>query len=476
VAFPTETVYGLGADAFNQTALARVFAAKGRPRFDPLIIHIAARETLDLLADLSTLSPLLREKAGGLAERLWPGPLTLIFPKRPCVPDLATGGLPTAAIRFPDHPVAQALIRLSTGAVAAPSANPFGRLSPTRAEHVRDQLGDKVDFIIDGGRTAVGVESTVLDLSGGHGNPRILRPGGVSREAIEALIGAVEISGVNEGGTHAASISPGQLKSHYAPCTPLSLHSRLAMAALPYTPGEIFLFFSPATRDPWLAKQNSRGVVLPPKSVRVLSPTGSSLPAAANLVDLLHELDRLGAGHIHVEEAPPGELGPAINDRLIRAAGKSDNKVEWYSHQLTTEELKKFIEESRTSRSDNHAWIGNVEAGTALRIKAISGVDISKIMIEGGAIRHSYNKAHHNLEDTDLLHAAELINKAKSIELSTQKHRGSDVLIFKGDINGEIIFLKAVRPKHGGWLSLVTCYRPKKAGRGSDAAKIAPRS
>jgi hypothetical protein len=248
------------------------------------------------------------------------------------------------------------------------------------------------------------------------------------------------------------------------------------MAALPYQPGELFLFFSPATRDPWLAAQKRLGEAPFPDAVQVLSPSGSTLEAAANLFDLLHKLDRMGVGRIHTEEAPPKELGPAINDRLFRAAGKSDNKVEWYSHQLTTEELKKFIEESRTSGSDNHAWIGNVEAGTALRIKAISGVEVSKIMIEGGAIRHSYNKARHNLEDNDLLHAAEIINKTKSIELSTQKHRGSDVLIFKSDSNGEIIFLKAVRPKHGGWLSLVTCYRPQKAGRGSDAAKIAPRS
>lgn len=319
VAFPTETVYGLGADAFNQTALARVFAAKGRPRFDPLILHIAALETLDLLVDLAALSPVLREKARILVNRLWPGPLTLILPKRPCVPDLATSGLPTAAIRFPDHPAAQALIRLSTGAVAAPSANPFGRLSPTRAEHVRDQLGDKVDFIIDGGRTPVGVESTVLDLSGGHGIatgiPRILRPGGVSREAIEALIGAVEVPRE----PLLTPLAPGLLTSHYAPRTPLSLHNPEAMAALPYMPGELYLFFSPATCDPWLAAQ---GTAPPPNSVPVLSSTGSTLLAAANLFDLLHELDRRGASCIRAEEAPPVELGPAINDRLFRAAGR----------------------------------------------------------------------------------------------------------------------------------------------------------
>jgi L-threonylcarbamoyladenylate synthase len=318
VAFPTETVYGLGADAFNQTALAGVFAAKGRPRFDPLIIHIAALDILDRLADLSALNRELREKAAILTARLWPGPLTLILPKRPAVPDLATSGLSTVALRFPDHPVAQALIRLSTGALAAPSANLFGRLSPVRMEHVRDQLGEKVDFIIDGGRTALGVESTVLDLSGGI--PRILRPGGVSRESLETLIGAVESPG-----TYGKSkpISPGLLKSHYAPRTPLTLHRPEAIAALPYTAGEVFLFFSPATRNPWLAGQTRRGVVPPRERIRVLSDSGTTLEAAANLFDLLHELDCLEAPCIRTEEAPPVELGPAINDRLFRASGST---------------------------------------------------------------------------------------------------------------------------------------------------------
>lgn len=340
VAFPTETVYGLGADAFNQAALARIFAAKGRPRFDPLIIHIASLEILDRLADLSALTPGMREKAAALMARFWPGPLTLILPKKPEVPDLATSGLPSVAIRCPDHPAALELIRLSTGAVAAPSANPFGRLSPTRAEHVRDQLGDRVDFILDGGRTSVGVESTVLDLStgssqvnGGAENalPRILRPGGLSREDIEAVIGPVDFSAPGFSVAEAAGgsgpsvftpgqsgpVSPGQLRSHYAPVTPLVLYSPEAMAALTYSPGELFLFFSPKSRDPWLAAQ---GRALPEGRIWVLSDSGSTLEAAANLFDLLHRLDRLGAASIRVEEAPPNELGPAINDRLSRAS------------------------------------------------------------------------------------------------------------------------------------------------------------
>jgi L-threonylcarbamoyladenylate synthase len=232
------------------------------------------------------------------------------------VPDLATSGLPTVAIRFPDHPAAQALIRLSTGAVAAPSANRFGCLSPTRAEHVEEQLRDRIDFIIDGGRTAVGVESTVLDLSGAsQAAPRLLRPGGVSREAIEALIGAVELPGPGDG----APVSPGQLRSHYAPRSPLSLHSPDAMAALPYRQGERYLFFSQAARDAWVARQD--GPAAPPDAAWALSSSGDTLEAAAKLFDLLHSLDRLGASRIHAEAAPPEGLGAAINDRLFRAAG-----------------------------------------------------------------------------------------------------------------------------------------------------------
>jgi L-threonylcarbamoyladenylate synthase len=311
VAFPTETVYGLGADAFNQAALARIFAVKDRPRFDPLIIHIADRDTLDRLADLSALSRTLRDKA-------------LVLPKRPLVPGLATSGLPTAAIRFPDHPAARELIRLSTAAVAAPSATRFGSLSPTRAEHVREQLGDRIDFLIDGGRTAVGVESTVLDLSGMAGTgrpdiPRLLRPGGVSREAIEALIGAVELPGP-EGEGRAPPVSPGQLKSHYAPRAPLSLHRPGGMAALRYRQGEGYLFFSGADRDAWLEGQQGPETP-PPDSALALSRSGDTLEAAANLFDLLHRLDRPGTSRIHAGEAPPEGLGPAINDRLFRAAG-----------------------------------------------------------------------------------------------------------------------------------------------------------
>jgi L-threonylcarbamoyladenylate synthase len=304
VAFPTETVYGLGADAFNQSALARIFDVKNRPRFDPLIIHIAGLETLWRIADESSLSKATVERLSFLSEKLWPGPLTLILPKRGDVPDLATSALATAAVRFPSHPVAQKIIRLSTGAVAAPSANLFGCLSPTRAAHVKAQLGDKVDYIVDGGKTPVGLESTVLDLS--RDVPKILRQGGTEREKIEALIGHVELSCDSVSG---APLSPGQLKSHYAPRTPLVICKSGEMDATPFAPGEGRLYFS----------HPKIGGILTDKA-RVLSETGNVTEAAANFFDCLHELDSLGLDFIRAEEAPASGLGEAINDRLRRAA------------------------------------------------------------------------------------------------------------------------------------------------------------
>jgi L-threonylcarbamoyladenylate synthase len=318
VAFPTETVYGLGADAFNTAALARVFDAKGRPRFDPLIIHIADPDGVDRIADPSAINRTTRRRMEKL-KALWPGPLTLILPKRREVPDLAT-----AALRCPDHPAAQALIRLSTGAVAAPSANPFGYLSPTRAEHVRDQLGDRVDFILDGGPTRIGLESTVLDLS--LPRPRILRYGGVPREAIEALIGPVEkppeISGSAEAGSGTAGrLSPGMLKSHYAPRTPLLIHSRQEMIALVPDFAAGYLFFDGSARDAWLTRfRGSPLAGMDSGAVLVLSKSGDMLEAAAVLFDALHTLDTPGISCIHAQLAPEGSLGPAINDRLYRAS------------------------------------------------------------------------------------------------------------------------------------------------------------
>ncbi|MDR3145092.1 MAG: threonylcarbamoyl-AMP synthase [Treponema sp.] len=318
VAFPTETVYGLGADAFNPRALAAVFAAKGRPRFDPLIVHIADPAALERIARLSLLGRDSRERAAALMARFWPGPLTLILPKGEEVPDLATSGLPTVAVRFPAHPGAQRLIRLSTGAIAAPSANPFGRLSPTRAEHVREGLGDRVDIILDGGPTEVGVESTVLDLCAEP--PRILRPGGISRERIEGIAGPLAAESSGDGPPLSVpAASPGMLKSHYAPRTPLSVHPREEMLLPGRGPGEGRLFFDGTSRDAWLGQGREQGETMP--VYRVLSEGGDLSEAAARLFELLHDLDGLGLSRIRAELVPDTGLGPAINDRLRRAQG-----------------------------------------------------------------------------------------------------------------------------------------------------------
>lgn len=311
VAFPTETVYGLGANAYDSRALARVFEAKRRPAFDPLIVHIASLETLERIVDLGALPPEGRGRAEKAAAALWPGPLTLILPKREVVPDLATSGLPTVAVRFPAHPTALRLIELSTGAVAGPSANPFGYLSPTRASHVADQLGDRVDFIIDGGPCAVGVESTVLDLSSDV--PRILRPGGTERERIEAALGPVELFDR----TVATPTAPGQLPSHYSPRVPLYLYPSGGLGALAGRKDEAALFFSADTRD-----AASSGVAGKWGALRVLSESGDPLEAAAALFAALHELDSLGLSAIRAERAPQAGLGHAINDRLYKASEK----------------------------------------------------------------------------------------------------------------------------------------------------------
>ena len=288
VAFPTETVYGLGADAFNSQALAKVFEAKNRPHFNPLIIHIASIDTLEKVADLSLLSEERRQKLFLITDKLWPGPLSLILPKNEKIPGIATAGLPTAAIRFCDHDAAQKLISLSTGAVAAPSANPFGSLSPTRAEHVRDKLGEKVDMILDGGPARIGIESTVLDIT--SETIKILRPGGTPKEAIEKLIGHVTDSSITAESAVPKIISPGQLKSHYAPRTPLILCRRGELDSLPDVPGEGRLYFSSPEGNLGLQprRQVPEGSAALDRT-RVLSKTGDMTEAAANLFDMLHQ-------------------------------------------------------------------------------------------------------------------------------------------------------------------------------------------
>ena len=293
VAFPTETVYGLGADATNERAVAAIFEAKGRPRFNPLISHV-------LDAGEARKFVLWNQTADKLAARFWPGPLTLVLPRSPGSPIslLATSGLDTVAIRAPSHPVAQALIRAAGRPIAAPSANRSGAISPTRAEHVAESLGARVPLILDGGPCLVGVESTVLDLT--TATPTLLRPGGVPREAIETEIGSIAVSDALPLGDSARK-SPGQLESHYAPARPVRLEATGVSA------DEGLLAFGPSVPQGAMLTYN-------------LSVAGDLGEAAANLFAMMRLLDRPGIGRIAVMPVPQTGLGLAINDRLRRAS------------------------------------------------------------------------------------------------------------------------------------------------------------
>jgi L-threonylcarbamoyladenylate synthase len=288
VAFPTETVYGLGADATSDRAVARVYEAKGRPSFNPLIVHVA-----DLTA--ATAIGLLTADAMRLAEAFWPGPLTLVVRRTQncAVSLLASSGLDTIAIRIPRHDLALDLLRRFAKPVVAPSANPSGRVSPTTATHVARYLTDKVAVILDGGPCTVGLESTVVACLDNQ-RPVLLRPGGTPRAAVEGVLGrALRVPGV--GGPIR---SPGQLASHYAPKAAMRLN------VLEPEAGETFVGFGSLQNDPGFN----------------LSPTGDVVEAAANLFGLLHKADDLGTGRIAVAPIPMAGLGEAINDRLLRAA------------------------------------------------------------------------------------------------------------------------------------------------------------
>lgn len=292
VAFPTETVYGLGADATDDSAVARIFAAKGRPSFNPLIVHVPDWAAADRLVTIDSLS---RQ----LAETFWPGALTLVLPRRADCPVslLCSAGLVTLAIRVPAHPLAHELLSQADIPVAAPSANPSGRLSPTTADHVRDGLGPQVDVILDGGACGVGVESTVVGVF--DGKPVLLRPGGVSAEDIAAVVGPLSHPVEDP----EAPQSPGMLASHYAPRRPVRLN-----AGSP-DEGETLLGFGPDAPDG-------------PN----LSATGDLTEAAANLFRMLHDLDGQDGGGIAVMPIPQSGLGLAINDRLRRAAADRDEE------------------------------------------------------------------------------------------------------------------------------------------------------
>lgn len=291
VAFPTETVYGLGADATNGIAVARIFEAKGRPRFNPLIAHVAGVAQAEEIGRLGAVSR-------RLAHAFWPGPLTLVVERqRECpVSELATAGLDTIAIRVPSHPVANMLLAAAGCPVAAPSANRSGHVSATEASHVEADLGDAVALVLDGGRTEHGVESTVLDVSGER--PTILRPGAITREALAEVLGDLPGSAAP---VAARPLSPGQLESHYAPV------ARVRLGATDVRPGEALLAFGPV---PFAHE----GPVIN------LSEGGDLRIAAACLFSALRELDRSGAETIAVMPIPDEGLGEAINDRLARSA------------------------------------------------------------------------------------------------------------------------------------------------------------
>ena len=308
VAFPTETVYGLGANALDETAVARVFAAKNRPKFDPLIVHVFEAGQLDAL--VTAIPP----AAQRLIDRFWPGPLTLVLPKTDRVPDLVTAGLSTVGLRMPDHPLAIELLRESGVPIAAPSANPFGCISPTTAAHVAEQLGDQVDYILDGGPCRVGLESTVLQIEGEPTgvSPRssdatLLRPGGTPVEDIEALIGPVD-STATVSSDSTAQPAPGMLTRHYAPGTPLGIVDGPASFDSPTAERVGLLTFQPhESADEF-------------SIVETLSPTGDLVEAAAGFFAALRRLDAAGLDRIIATPFPETGLGRALNDRLRRAA------------------------------------------------------------------------------------------------------------------------------------------------------------
>ena len=305
VAFPTETVYGLGANALDANAIARIFAAKGRPTYDPLIVHVL---------NASAARAVAREwpdAADRLADAFWPGPLTLVVPKGPLVPDIATAGLDTVAVRVPSHPVARAILEAATVPIAAPSANRFTELSPTRAEHVARALGDRVDLIVDGGPTTVGIESTVVDLSGD--GPVVLRPGTIPAPALAVALGALDIAVADgRGGGVAPRRAPGMLDRHYAPRAHI----------------ELFDAASRATAAREAAAHRDRGEIV---GALLLAPLDAPLTHAMHmpndpaayaraLYHALHTLDAAGCEVVLVETPPAGAAWAGVRDRLTRAA------------------------------------------------------------------------------------------------------------------------------------------------------------
>jgi L-threonylcarbamoyladenylate synthase len=294
VAFPTETVYGLGADAMNSYAVAKIFEIKKRPKFDPLIVHIGHREWISEIADY------VPPEAKKLIDRFWPGPLTLILRKKDAIPGIVTAGLPTVAIRMPSHPVALNLIRSFGNPIAAPSANPFGYISPTNAQHVAKMLGDDVPLILDGGSSNYGIESTIISFN--EDKIYLHRHGAVSYEELSATAGPI-----NEKERNNSCEAPGELPYHYAPIKPLKIIHTIDEIA---DARSSFLAFKKPLKTP-----NS-------KYVKVLSNSGDMREAAANFYSYLIELDRDNVDIIYAENIPETGLGKAIMERLKKASKK----------------------------------------------------------------------------------------------------------------------------------------------------------
>ncbi|MBI3998596.1 MAG: threonylcarbamoyl-AMP synthase [Armatimonadetes bacterium] len=311
VAFPTETVYGLGADALNARAVERIFEAKGRPTDNPIIVHLA--DEAALAAIVTDVPPSART----LIARCWPGPLTLVLPASPVVPVVTRGGLPTVAVRMPAHPVALALIRAAGCPVAAPSANRSGRPSPTTARHVQADLGERIDVILDAGPTPLGVESTVLDLTGA--TPTVLRPGGLTVETLQAIVGEVAVATLQM--QAALARSPGTQYRHYAPRARVVLVNALPERAGADLDAAVRRLWDQGLRVGVMVTAESADRVPPGAVVRVMGPRGDPRVIAANLFAQLRELDDAGLDAIVVEAIPEEGLGRAVMDRLRRAAG-----------------------------------------------------------------------------------------------------------------------------------------------------------
>ena len=309
VAVPTETVYGLAANALDARACREIFRAKRRPLGDPLIVHI---HTLAQLEEVCVPNAAALQ----LATAFWPGPLTLVLPKRESVPGIVSAGLASVAVRMPAHPLFRRLLKATGLPLAAPSANPFGYVSPTTAQHVRDGLAGRIGHILDGGASRIGLESTIVDLRR-PARPRVLRPGAITAEAISRVLGCPVSSPRRKPASHPApaqQIAPGLLARHYSPRTPVKLHRRLKGAP---PVGEAYVYFRqpapPADAKPPRAKSGA---------LFWLDRDGDHARAARRLFALLRELDAKGFHRLHVELAPEGDLAPAINDRLRRAAAR----------------------------------------------------------------------------------------------------------------------------------------------------------